>query len=545
MAKFKKRITDSYGLSAPYNKTFPTPIISTRDPVASDHAEQGQLWINESTNTTFIVTSRAAGSTNWEQSSGNEVNPPLEIGDSTTRQGGDTTDWSTDGNILQVYANDAAATGANYRKAGRFDLTVSSGDGTDSPQALRGQLTALTGSHHEEVYAGYFWANQDDGSELDSNLIGLMGAAYMEETDAGDAPAQWTFGMQGILTAADTAAAPGGTSIMSGIASYVTYSTPFNNAAHGFVASRNGAGAGGTAGSAYKVVSGGGINDWDYLVDLYDGGLGASIADMRFWNETTLLSGATGMVFSGDVDARSINATNTTITLASSPVMSTKANTGGVPTGATGDENLMVMQDGTIMEQHILGAGQTIIAPRMDANGLLVSLDLTDDEGAEYGFGILDNSKHAYTIGTSAAFFFECSIRIADVTGADPVYIGFRKTEAYQATFTNYTDFALIGVEESQNSALITIADQLNTGGVTYTNTTDAFADGETHVLRVNVSAAGVVTYLIDGVAPTATHALTFDNGDVVVPCFYFLQGTTNPGEIHIVEMNCGLQAYS
>ena len=82
MAKFKKRITDSYGLSAPYNKTFPTPIIASRDPTSSDFAEQGQVWINESSNSTFVLTSNAGGAANWEQSSGNEINPPLEIDDS-------------------------------------------------------------------------------------------------------------------------------------------------------------------------------------------------------------------------------------------------------------------------------------------------------------------------------------------------------------------------------------------------------------------------------------------------------------------------------
>jgi len=546
MAKYKQRKTGGYGIGNPIADIFPNPIVAKRDPVGGDNGyTQGQVWINETTNITYILTSVAAGISNWEQSSGNELNAPVEIGDATVREGALATDWSAEGNIFQVYANDAAATGANYRKAGRFDLTVSSGDATDSPQALRGQITHLTGSSHEEGYAGYFWANQDDGSNIDSNLIGAIGGAYMEETDAADAPAQWTFGIQGILTAADTAAAPGGTSIQAGIASFVTYNTPLNTVAHGFVATRNGGGAGGTAGSAYKVIAGGGINDWDYIFDAFDAGLGPSTADLRFSNRSTILAATEGVTFSGDIDARAIVATNTRMTLSQGPVMSTKANTGGAPTGGTGDENLMVMQDGELMEQHILGAGQTIIAPRMDANGLLISLDLTDDEGAEYGWGILGTNKHAFTIGTSPAFYFECRVRIADVTGADPVYIGFRKQEAYQGTFTNYTDFALIGVEETQNTALITIADQLNTGGVTYTNTTDAWADGETHILRVNVSAAGVVTYLIDGVAPTVTNALTFDNADVVMPCIYFLQGTTAPGEIHLIAMECGYQEYS
>lgn len=237
-----------------------------------------------------------------------------------------------------------------------------------------------------------------------------------------------------------------------------------------------------------------------------------------------------------------VNTKEDFITFNAAPVMATKVNTGGVPTGATGDENLMVFQSGEIKEQHILGAGQTIIAPIMEAAGLLISLDLTDNEGAEYSWGILANSKHAYTIGTSPAFFYEVRFTLADVTGVDPFYIGFRKQEAYQAAFTGYTDYALIGVEETQNSALITIADELNGGGTTYTNSTDAWADTQTHTLKVLVSATGVVTYLIDGVAPTATHAFTFDTADVVMPCCYFLHGAAAPGTMHVVHEKVGLQ---
>ena len=88
----------------------------------------------------------------------------------------------------------------------------------------------------------------------------------------------------------------------------------------------------------------------------------------------------------------------------------------------------------------------------------------------------------------------------------------------------------------------MTIATNLNGGGAAYTNTTDGWADGETHTLRVNVSAAGVVTFLIDGVAPTSTAAFTFDTGDVILPCFRGLHGTTAPGTWHWVYVKAGLQ---
>lgn len=225
------------------------------------------------------------------------------------------------------------------------------------------------------------------------------------------------------------------------------------------------------------------------------------------------------------------------------PVMSTAANTGGAPTGATGATNLMALQNGVIMEQFILGAGQTIIAPRMDANGLLISLDLTAAEGAEYNFGARDLSKCAFTIGTDAAFFFEVDLYINDMDGADPYIIGFRKSEANNATFGNYTDYAAIGMIASTSATNIVTVDELNSGGQTITNTTDAWGgDGSTNTLRVLVSAAGVVTYTINGVAASAAGAITFDNADVVIP-FIRLTHSASATQVNIVSMKCGYQA--
>lgn len=225
------------------------------------------------------------------------------------------------------------------------------------------------------------------------------------------------------------------------------------------------------------------------------------------------------------------------------PVMSTALNTGGAPTGVTGDVNLMAVREGIIMEQFILGAGQTIIAPRMDTNGLLVSLDLTVAEGAEYNFGAgRTNSPLAFTIGTSPAFMFELRFRINDMDGAAPYIFGFRKSEANNATFANYTDYVGIGMNAGTSATNIVIYDELNSGGQTITNTTDLWGgDGTTNTLTVLVSAAGVVTYLINGLAPTATHAFTFDNGDVVCP-YIRIEHSATPTQVNLVSMKIGSQ---
>jgi hypothetical protein len=244
-----------------------------------------------------------------------------------------------------------------------------------------------------------------------------------------------------------------------------------------------------------------------------------------------------------EIDAKFLAATGDDITFQQSPTTCTAANTGGVATGATGDLNLLGIQNGIVMEQFVLGAGQTIIKPVMTSSGLLVSGDLTVSEGFEYNFGAArDNSRHAFTIGTSAAFFFEMQMTVADVSGASPYMIGFRKTEANNATLTAYTDYAMIGLDAIASIGTVCLKTELNGGGTTTTNTTDAWTDGQSHTVRINVSAAGVVTYLIDGIAPTVTAAFTFDNGDVVAPFFRLEHAAVAPGTVNWNTMKIGFQ---
>jgi hypothetical protein len=238
--------------------------------------------------------------------------------------------------------------------------------------------------------------------------------------------------------------------------------------------------------------------------------------------------------------------TGTDIQVQQSPVMTTAATTGGVATGATGDINLMSLQDGCLMEQFIMGAGQTIIAPRMDATaGLSVGLDLVGNEGAEYNFGARANAKHAYTIGTSAAFFLEAQLYAADLSGLEPLWLGFRKVEANNATWDSYSDFYGIGMNNGTSATNVSLTSQVNGGGVTLQSGGTAWTggDGGTVTLKILVSAAGVVTATIDGGAPSSALAYTFDNADVVMPCLHFLHDTTTPGVIGLKSLKCGFQA--
>jgi hypothetical protein len=181
---------------------------------------------------------------------------------------------------------------------------------------------------------------------------------------------------------------------------------------------------------------------------------------------------------------------------------------------------------------------QQDIAPDMDAAGLDIGADQTDNDGAELVGGIGGASGLPFIIGTDPAFYFCTTVAIADVSGTDDFHTGFRRAEAGTATFDNYNDLATIGCI-SGNITIETINDNAAT---TTTDTTDDWADAGIHKLCTYVSAAGAVTYTIDGAAPTVTAAFTFDSGDPVIPFIHYLHATTSPGAITVSLWEVGYQ---
>jgi hypothetical protein len=290
-----------------------------------------------------------------------------------------------------------------------------------------------------------------------------------------------------------------------------------------------------------------GNDDVDQAVNVgTDGERTVTVGSTNGAASLVLQSGSGEITVSGtvkEINAEFLSSSGDDITFQESPICLLSGNAPALPTGATGTVNLLGFRN-LQMEQFILGAGQTIIAPVMTASGLLVSGDLTATEGFEYNWGAaLSTSRHTFTIGTDAAFFLEWEFTVADVAGASPYMCGFRKVEANNATLTSYTDYAMIGLDAVASLGNVVIKTELNSGGTTNTNTTDAWNNGETHSVTVLVSAAGVVTYLIDGVDPSATAAFTFDNGDQIAPFFRLLHDAGGPGAVHWNSMKCGYQA--
>lgn len=212
---------------------------------------------------------------------------------------------------------------------------------------------------------------------------------------------------------------------------------------------------------------------------------------------------------------------------------------GGAATGATGDENKMFW-NGEYFEYFIKGAGQTLFVPLQGTTGLDMAMDLTSTEGWELHTGRGAHSKNAYVIGTDAAFFLEVTLVAADTSGANPLVIGFRKQGANNATYTSYSDYASIGLIGTSNPNLLKIDTNIGSAGHVATDTTQTLADATQITLRVDVSAAGVTTFKINGAAPTTTAAYTFTSALTVQPYMTFLHAADICNTMEILQWECG-----
>lgn len=209
---------------------------------------------------------------------------------------------------------------------------------------------------------------------------------------------------------------------------------------------------------------------------------------------------------------------------------------GGAATGTAGDNNVLYTANGQY-EYNVIGT-QTILAPKLDTFGLNLVQDVTAGDGIELSVGQTALSPMAFTIG-EPAFFLQAQFQVQDVSGANPLIIGLRKAQAFNATLSNYTDFASIGIVGTAGH--IQIQTQVNTGGVVTTDTTQLAVDGTVFQVKIKVSSTGVVTYEFNYGAPTVipVAAFQFDSGDVVIPFIRFTEAAdlTTQAATNYLEM--------
>ena len=188
-------------------------------------------------------------------------------------------------------------------------------------------------------------------------------------------------------------------------------------------------------------------------------------------------------------------------------------------------------------------AGQTFMTvgtiPATDTNGTAAGLDLRGDTGTADNLGvemILGGTQFggasACTVGTHA-MTIDATFYAVDWTDQDCVSIGFRKVQEFDTGHGAilaaasgdgiYTDYAACGLQSDDD---VQLATGLN-GTDAFTDSTDATAAAGNHRFKMSITVNGVMTYQHIGAAvmdagtladPTATAALTFDDGDVLVP---------------------------
>ncbi len=219
----------------------------------------------------------------------------------------------------------------------------------------------------------------------------------------------------------------------------------------------------------------------------------------------------------------------------------TSAVGGGAATGVAGDNNALYTRFGAY-EWNVIGT-QTILAPKLDTFGLNLVQDNTAGDGIELCMGQTALSPMSFTVNQDAAFFLQAVFKVQDVSGTNPLIIGFRKVQAFDATLANYTDFVSIGIVGTSNPNKIELQTQLATAGVVTTDTTQTVADGATIQLKIKVSSTGVVTYELNYGTPTVVAAFTFAANTIVIPFIRFTEAADITTQAAINYLECGFQS--
>lgn len=190
------------------------------------------------------------------------------------------------------------------------------------------------------------------------------------------------------------------------------------------------------------------------------------------------------------------------------------------------------------------------LTPAMDAGTLDIAGDQTDNDGSALIWGVGGASGRPFVIGRDPAFYMCTKADATDITGIDNnIFAGFMEVginEAWNADFEARNSYAGIGVVGTAGAGLtledITIKTEDDGAGVTTTDTTDSHTEGTPVTYCTYVSATGVVTYTIDGAAPTTTAAYTFDDGITVVPYMNYLHTADLADEIDLYTVRVGYQ---
>jgi hypothetical protein len=157
----------------------------------------------------------------------------------------------------------------------------------------------------------------------------------------------------------------------------------------------------------------------------------------------------------------------------------------------------------------------------------------TDNVGGTLTFGgsllFSDaNAANSFKVGTDGAFYLECKIGIPDVSDYDVLGIGFVEPAAAYVAAIDTTAELVAAYDEKAMLALRDNAGDIGAftslAGVDVNTDLAAtdWVDDAVKTLRIDVSAAGAVTYKINGSADANAVAFTFADATVLMPCIIF-----------------------
>jgi len=183
--------------------------------------------------------------------------------------------------------------------------------------------------------------------------------------------------------------------------------------------------------------------------------------------------------------------------------------------------------------------------PYSSSAGLEMQVDADATNGVtgwEITNGIETTSKAAKVIGSllnSQSIFFECKIKIDDISDVTELSMGFRKAEAFQVAVDNYDELASFNIG-ADSDGQIEIHTILNGAATVETDTTETdWADADEKTLRIEISDTGKCAFFIDGALPTITTTFTFDAAETIIPYLFLSAESGDPG-VSVSEWKAG-----
>ena len=209
-----------------------------------------------------------------------------------------------------------------------------------------------------------------------------------------------------------------------------------------------------------------------------------------------------------------------------------------IPTTALAENTIALGEGETLSFSPLVVATTAAVAmPVIDATngGLNIAVDAVVAKSMEISAQLNAFSNREYTVGKDV-FSIYARIYVDDVSGVNPLIVGFRKKAAYVAAIASYTDYVGIGLVGGAG----VVKTQSIVGSVASTpvSSTVTWADTETHELEIRVNLAGVASYFIDGKPTTPPATLnTLTAGTIVIPFVSQLQTADVAAAVSIREI--------